>query len=465
MTRTKNLLKKYVGDKAFYKMIFIVALPMILQNVVSNFVNLLDNVMVGQLGQDQVCGVAFVNQVHGVYSMSMTGIITGVSIFTSQFHGRRDREGIAQTFRIKLIATAVLTLAGMGIFTFFGEDIISLFISDKSVEGDPEMTLRYAMEYFRIIIAGMPLLVFSMTYAGTMRETENTAVPMIAGCVAIGVNALGNFLLIFGNFGFPELGVSGAAIATVFSRVVELAILVVSMHAGKRDTYAGILYKHFFRIDGELVKKVIRKGTPLLINNFLWSFGMSAVVSCYSGMGLSAGAAYSSASAVINTFSQFYVSLGYAVGVIIGKYLGADKHDEAEDISAKMTAFSVAIGTFLGVILASASGLFPELYNISDEAKDIAASFMLITGCLMPLYAYLQAANATVRAGGSTFLLMLFDGVFVVCVVFPLAYVLSNFTPLRVELIYLIVNGVEVLSKDIFGFVMLKKKAWVNKIV
>lgn len=461
----KKFVKKYVGDKAFYKMIFIVALPMVLQNVVSNFVNLLDNVMVGQLGQDQVCGVAFVNQIHSIYTMSMTGIVTGVSIFTSQLHGQRDKEGVAQTFRIKLIATSLMTVATMVICTLFGEDLIKLFISDKSVEGNPEFTLKYGMEYLRILIIGMPFLPISMSYASTMRETENTAIPMIAGCTAIGVNAIGNFLLIFGNFGFPKLDVSGAAIATVLSRVFELAILVVATHVAKKSAYSELLYKHFFSIDAKLVKNILKKGTPLFINNFLWSFGMSAVVSCYSGTGLSAGAAYSSASAIISIFSVFYVSLGYVVGVFVGKYLGAGAYDTAEDISTKMIAFCVALGTLLGIMLASTSGLFPKLYNISDEARGIASSFLLITGCLMPLYAYLQAANATVRAGGSTFLLMLFDGVFVCCIVFPLAYVLSNFTSLRIELIYLIVNGVEVLSKDIFGFVMLKKKKWIHKIV
>lgn len=465
MTGVKKFFKKYIGDKAFYKMIFTVALPIVIQNVVSNFVSLLDNIMVGQLGQDEICGVAYANQLFSIYGMVVVAIVTGISIFTTQFHGKNDDEGIKKTFRFKLLVILSLTVLMIVVLLLFGEQLISLFIAKDSIEGDPELTLAYGKEYMMYLLPSYILYAFSQSYASTMKETENTVLPMVSSFIAIGANALLNYIFIFGKLGLPALGITGAAIATVISRVVEFAILAIATHSSKKLTYSKGLYRGFFHIDKLLTSKILKSVTPLVINNFLWSFGMTAAASCYSSVDLAAGAAYSISNTFISMFSVFYISLGSAVSIIIGKYLGMGDKTVVQDIATKMLAFSVFIGTVLGIILISLSGLFPKLYNISDMAKSIASSFLFITGALMPLYAYMKSATATVCSGGKTLAIMLFDGVFVVGVVYPLALILTRCTSLPIAVIYLIINGVEVLSKDIFSIVMLKKKTWINQVV
>lgn len=465
MTGVKRFFKKYIGDKAFYKMIFTVALPIVIQNVVSNFVNLLDNIMVGQLGQDEICGVAYANQLFSMYGMVITAIVTGISIFTTQFHGKNEDEGIKKTFRFKLLIILSITVLMIVVLLLFSEQLISLFIAEDSIEGNPELTLAYGKRYMIYVLPSYVLYAFSQSYASTMRETENTVLPMVSSFIAIGTKALFDYMLIFGKLGLPALGIDGAVIATVISRIVEFTILTVATHTNKKLTYAKGLYKEFFHIDKVLTPKIIKSVMPLVINNFLWSFGMTAAASCYSSIDLAAGAAYSISTTFISMFSVFYISLGSAVSIIIGKYLGMGDKDVVQDIARKMLVFSVMLGSILGVILMSLSGLFPKLYNISDMAKSIASSFLFITGALMPLYAYMKSATATVCSGGKTLAIMLFDGVFVVCVVYPLALLLTRCTSLPVVMIYLIVNGVEVLSKDIFSVVMLKKNTWINQVV
>ncbi len=460
----KKFFKKFIGDKAFYKMVFAVAIPIMIQNGISNFVSLLDNVMVGQIGQDEMCGVSNVNQLIYIFNLAIFGAVSGCGIFTAQYHGKKDNEGVVQTFRFKLIVVTIITAVAVAIFAFFNKPLINLFISTSSSEGDPVRTLQFGVDYIWIMLIGLLPFAFSQAYSSTLRETEHTVLPMIAGFAAVGVNCIGNYLLIFGKLGCPVMGVKGAAIASVISRFVELGILLVATHTNKKLYYSTQLYKRFFVIDKTLIVNIIKKGSPLFFNELLWSTGMSGVAYAYSLRGLSANAAYSISSTVVNCFTIAYMALGNSVGIIVGKYLGAGEIEQAQDIDRKLIAFAVFAGTVMGIILAATSHLFPLAYNVSDEAKQIAGNFLLITGCIMPMHGFLHSCYFTLRSGGKTLITFLYDSVFVCCVNFPLALALANFTNFSVELIYLCANGIEIF-KCILGYVMLKKKIWINQIV
>ena len=225
-----SLRKKYIGNAAFYKMALAVAIPIMIQNGITNFVSLLDNIMVGRVGTEQMTGVAIVNQLIFVFNLAIFGAVSGAGIFGAQYYGKGDWDGVRQTFRFKLLVCTALTVLGAGIFLLFGEDLILLYLKG---DGSPEQiaaSLGYAKEYLLIMLVGFIPFTLSQCYSGTLRETGQTVVPMVAGVVSVVVNLCFNTLLIFGYLGFPRLGASGAAIATVIARFVEAGVVMLWAH-------------------------------------------------------------------------------------------------------------------------------------------------------------------------------------------------------------------------------------------
>lgn len=461
----KNFLSKYIGDKAFYKMVLAVAIPILLQNGITNFVSLLDNIMVGQLGTEQMSGVAIVNQLIFIFNLACFGAVSGAGIFTAQFHGKLDDEGIQHTVRFKIIITTIIAIIGCLIFGLLNKPLISLYLSESSQEGDLAATLAYGKDYIYLMLIGLLPFALSQVYSSTLRETEHAFFPMIAGSIAVVVNIIGNYILIFGKLGCPALGVKGAAIATVVSRYVELAILIIYTHSHKEKfPFMKGVYKKLFEIDPMLFKQIIKKGMPLMLNEILWSIGISLLAQSYSMRGIAVVAGYNIASTVWNCFSIAYMALGLSVGIIVGKYLGADDQEGALDVDRKMIAFSIFVGICMGAILAGTAKLFPQIYNTSDEAKNIATYIMYVLAIFMPFESFLNACYFTIRSGGKTIITFIYDSGFVTCVSVPLAQILVRCTSLPIIPLVAIVTSVD-LVKCLIGSIMLKKRIWLNKIV
>ncbi len=283
----RNTLKKFIGDKKFYAMVLAVALPIMLQNGITNFVSLLDNIMVGQVGTEQMSGVAIVNQLFFVFNLCIFGAVSGAGIFTAQFFGKNDEEGIRQTLRFKYLAGVVLTAVAVLVLVLLQTPLINLYLHDGSVEGDLELTLKYGKDYLAVMLIGLLPYAVSQVIGSTMRETGHTVMPMLAGLAAVVVNCTGNYILIFGHFGAPVMGVVGAAIATVASRFVEMLLLIIYTAARKTvfPAFRGV-FTRLFSIERELLKNIFKKGMPLFVNEMLWAIGMSGLAMCYSKRGL-----------------------------------------------------------------------------------------------------------------------------------------------------------------------------------
>lgn len=215
----KKKLRRYIGDRHFYKMLLAIVVPIIIQNGITNFVSLLDNLMVGRIGTEQMSGVAIVNQLIFVFNLCIFGAVSGAGIFTAQFFGHGDHEGVRNTFRFKFLISIAFSVIGIAVFVSAGSQLVSLFLHEGGESGDIMQTLKYGEQYLGWILIGLLPFALSQVYSGTLRETGETIVPMIAGVAAVFVNLIFNYLLIYGSFGFPKLGVVGAAIATVLSRL------------------------------------------------------------------------------------------------------------------------------------------------------------------------------------------------------------------------------------------------------
>lgn len=458
------MLSKFFGDRAFYKKILFVAVPIMIQNGMTNFVNFLDNIMVGGIGTEQISAVAIVNQLIFVFNLCIFGAISGAGIFSAQFFGKKDIDGVRSTFRYKIWIALVITSITIIIFILFGGHIINKYLQGSADGGDMAVTLMCGKQYLGIMLFGLPAFMVTQIYASTLREAGETVVPMGAGVSAVVVDLVFNWLLIYGKFGFPELGVRGAAIATMMSRYIEAAIVVFWTHyKSSRFEYIKGMYRTL-RVPAVLLKDILKKGLPLLLNESLWAAGMAILAQCYSVRGLAVVAGMNISNTIGNLFNIVFFAMGDCISIIVGQLLGAGKMEKAKDTDRKMITFAVLCSMVVAAVLFTFAPLLPENYNVNSQSKQLAASFMRIAACFIPMVSFLHSSYFTLRSGGKTIITFLFDSVFMWVVSVPVAFSLSHFTGMRVEYIYICVNAVDII-KCVIGFVLVKKGVWLNNIV
>ena len=458
------MLQKLRSDKQLYKRFILVALPIIIQNGITNFVSMLDNIMVGQVGSLQMSGVSIVNGLMFVYSLCVFGASSGAGIFTAQFYGSGDHEGIRYTFRFKLLICTVLSLLCAAFFYAFGTPLISLYLRGEGDPAEAALVLQYGLDYLYMTFWGFVPFALSNAYASTLRETGQTTVPMVAGITAVFTNLILNYVLIFGHFGAPVMGVRGAALATAISRYVELSIVVIWTHKHKQICqFIQGAYKSLY-IPGQLLKRITVKGMPLLVNEALWSAGMAFLNQCYSTCGLDVVPAMNISSTIFNLASVAFISGGNAVGILMGQMLGAgNKVEQIRDNNRKLITANVAVGLVFGLLLCSISGIFPKIYNTTDTIRSIATVLICISGITMPLHSYLNATYFTLRSGGKTLVTFIFDSGYMWVCMIPVAFVLSRFTELPILPLYAIVQSLDFI-KCFIGARMLKSGSWIQNL-
>ncbi len=458
------LFKKLIGDKAFYSLLISLTLPIMIQNGITNFVNMLDNIMIGAVGTAPMTGVAISNQLFFVFNLCIFGAVSGASIFGAQFFGSGDLEGVRHCFRFKLMFCGLLTAAGIVLFTTMGEKLLTMYMLGEDGITDPVTTLASAKSYMLIMLVGIPAFALVQCYSGTLREGGHPKLPMTAGIVAVFVNLVFNYILIFGKFGAPALGVSGAAIATVISRYVELVIVVAGTHR-RADRYSFItgVYRTL-RLPRALAGQLFIKSLPLLLNEFLWASGLAFISQCYSLRGLDAVAAGNISQTFWNVFSIAYMALGSAIAIVTGQLLGANKLKEARESAIKMIAFSFTIALGVAVIYFTSAGFIPLAYNTEPEIRELATRLMRITAVVMPLEALCHASYFILRSGGRMLVTFFFDSCYMWCVNVLLAFVLSRFTAVSFVSIFTVVQLSSVLKAGI-GILLVKNGFWVRNIV
>ncbi|MBR4033261.1 MAG: MATE family efflux transporter [Clostridia bacterium] len=466
LLKAKNTL---IGDRAFYKRVIAILIPIVIQNTFTNAVSFVDNIMVGRIGEIEMSAVATVNQLLFVFNLCIFGGLSGIGIFTAQFAGAKDSAGVRRTIRAKNYLAIAMLVIGITVFLAFPETLIKLYIAEDTKPEVAEFMMGHALDYIYIMLIGLAPFAISQVYGSTLREEGETKLPMIGGVVAILVNLVLNYILIFGNEGlyflpFAPMGVAGAAIATVISRYVEMLMLVIITHVRKNKYSSFVGVYRTAKIPLPLCRDMLVKGSPLLINEFLWSFGMAILLQCYSERGIECVAAANISSTVLNLFNVVCFSMGSAIAIILGQHLGADEVDEAKSSVWKLFALSVASCLVMGTALALCSGLIPEFYDASDYTKELAGSMLFIVACTMPIFAFAHAVYFTLRSGGKTLLTFVFDCGFTWGVTIPFAYITAHHTAMSILTIYLCVQLLD-LTKCIVGYVLIKKGIWINRII
>ncbi len=451
-------------DTHIFRRALSLAVPMMIQNGITNAVSLVDNIMVGKLGTEAITAVSIAGQLIFVFNLAVFGGLSGPGIYGAQYFGQKNKEGFQSTVRIKHIIGLGVLVLGLCAFIFGGEFLINLYLQGESKDIDPVLTMELAKSYLGIMLWGLPAFVLTQIYAGSLRETGASLMPMAAGVVSVVADILGNYLLIYGKCGFPQMGVKGAALATVISRIAEMLIVVtVTFVTRKKHDFIIGLYKTM-RVPREIAPKIIKKSLPIFFNEFMWAGGMAALTQCYSIRGLDIVAGLNISNALCNLLNVVFIALGNAVGILIGQTLGASRYKDAKDEAFRMMWFTGGISFILTVILISIAGIFPSFYDTTETVCNYATFFIVITALFFPLQGFLNALYFTLRSGGKTLVTFLFDSVFSWVVSVPAAALLCNLTSLPILAIFAIIQSADFIKVTI-GYILIKKGVWISNLV
>lgn len=448
--------KRFFGNKAFYKMVFVVTIPIIIQQVLINVVNLADNVMVGQLSQSDINGVYISSQVLFVCNLCMFGSVAGSGIFFAQYFGSNDEKHLKFVFKFKIIAALIIASILFIVLTFFIEPIAHLFT-------DVETEIQVCKNYIGILKYSVFPFALSNVLATSFREVKKTLIPMFGSALALGINVILNYILIFGHFGLPRLEIEGAAIATLIARFIELFFLIVMTYVLKMNYIKG-LFKKGEKLEKGLIPKLIKCSIPLFMNEFLWSFGQMVISIGLCSRGEDARSGLAIANTVNNLFYIGALSLGNAISIIIGNTLGAGEIEKAKIQARQLIMLAVFVAIGFGTALIGFSSLITKAYNVSDDVRQIAINTMIIFGSMMWMFAINCSCFFVIRAGGNTKIVLAFDSLFTWFIQVPLSLIFAFFTNVSFETIFFIVQGSEIIKLTL-GLIMVHRNTWARNLV
>lgn len=457
------MLKKFIGNKQFYKNLMVVCIPIVLSQLISQFVGLLDNLMVGQLSPAEYNGVAIANQFFFIFSLAIYGALAGPGIFTTQYHGSRNEDGIKECVRYKWLISLLILVLGAVIFILFDDELISLFIKTNETSTiDPAEILKYGKEYLQIMLIGLVPFVFTEIYCSHLREAKHTVVPMISNITAVFVNLIFNYILIFGKFGAPALGVTGAAISTVISRFVACFIVIIYAHVSKKYRFVNAVFKRFFPKKFTIIY-ILKNSYLLLINEILWSLGMTLLNYCFAQKGPDVLAAINIVSAFSNLFGLIGTSMGTGIAVILGQQLGAKQFKDAKADSYRYIGFAIILGIVVGLIMFVLRNTVPKLYDFDNSIIQMAENLIAICSCMVVVRVLSITCYFIIRSGGKVFITFLFDSVFTIVIRFGITFIFVKTMDLSIYYIYLISELLEII-KIITGLILVHKGIWLNNL-
>lgn len=442
--------------KDFYKRLAVIAIPMALQQLISTGVNFIDTFMIGRLGEVSIASVGLSNKVFFIFSLLLFGMCSGGTIFFSQFWGKKDLKNISKTTSLVLITGIILSLGFFLPAYFIPEKILSLLSPDINV-------INSGASYLKIISLSYTITAIIYIFEAVLRSTENTVLPMTASIITVVSNIILNYILIFGKFGFPEMRESGAALGTVISRFIQIFILFSFMIKKK---HPGIyFFREFKNLSFSFTKKFFEYALPTTVNEFLWSLGITFYTVVFSYMGTNVIAAKN----VVDTIEGFVwailTSFGNSTAVIIGKEIGASRFENAFNYTKKLTLLTVFAAVILAFALFFSSGFFADIFNVTDNVKNMIVTILTISCIFIPLRAWNMVGGVGIlRAGGDAKFFLLVDVSSMWLIGIPMAFLGSKVFKLPYNIVFLLTMSDEIF-KSVIIFLRIKSKKWAKNIV
>ncbi len=447
--------KQTIKDKALIKACLVVAVPLMFQQLIVAGVNLVDNLMVGKLGDIAVSGVSSANRYYNIAQFAINAIIVSCIIFLSQYNGANDEKHMKQAYRFSVVSSYFLIFLFFLPAYFCPEKIIAFIINDPEI-------IKCGSEYLKLACFSYIPLGLSLPIANAMRSTGETRLPLLISIMSIIINATFDYALIFGKFGFNAYGVKGAAAATILARLCEALAYLIFLHkypfAFKTKT------KDIFKFESSLAKQIIIKAIPLMINETMWQIGMATLIKGYSSRGALVNTAYSISATIADLFFILFAGMATATTVLVGTPLGANKLKEAKDNGYKLICFSMMLSIVFALAMSLSSLLVPVLYgNVSAYSISLAQSFLKVMSLFFILYMFNTQCFFTLRTGGDTKNTMFMDSCFMWAFNIPLVLILAYKTNIPILYVYIIGQSTDAI-KAIIAYRMVRKEKWVNNL-
>lgn len=453
----ENVLKKDKENKVFYKTLLTLCVPIIIQNLLSNLINMVDTIMVGGLGEISIAAIGIGNQYFFLYNMALSGIIGGAGLFIAQFFGKNDKPNIRKITALSIISALILGIGFSVVAIFNPKFIIHFFSYDESV-------VKIAVNYFTIVGFCYPIIAISNVFSMGSRSIRNPNLGMICSSISLGLNIVLNYIFIFGKFGMPALGASGAALATVISRIVEVVLLISYVYFIKKDYELRFTFKDIKSINKGLVSVFVSKSIPTFLNDTLWAFGTVLYAVAYSKVGTSAIAASQIASSTGNFFITTSVCIAIGSSIMIGNELGADNIKKALEHCKKFSVLVTIVGAIFGILLILAIPMLLKVFSVSSGLESDIIKIFWIMGILMALKTFNTfIIIGVLRSGGDTKFALFLEMGCMWFVSIPLTF-LAAYKGVPIYILVALTYTEEV-AKFIFGVPRALSKKWANNIV
>ncbi len=443
-------------DKEFTGILIRVSIPIILQNLISSSLNLIDTMMIGAVGQTEIAAVGIANQIFFLLNLAFFGITSGASMFTAQFWGKKDIASIRKVLGLSLISSMIAASAFTILALGFPEFAMRIFSPDPEV-------IRVGSDYLRIVGISYLFTAGSYVYVSVLRSTENARPPLLVSAVSLSVNAVFNYLLIFGKGGFPVLGVKGAAIATLMARVLEVTLLLIIVY--KKPCAASAKLHELVGFHKEFIIGFYKKALPVIFNESLWAWGMSAYMMVYARIGTGAAAAANITNTFDNMAMVFFYGLGNACAVSIGKLIGNSDEKRARLYAKRYIGISLVVGALVGLSMIGLSRPVLSIYNV-DEATRYAAVFMITAvGIAKPVRAFNHMAVVGIlRSGGDVRFTLIADSGCLWVVGVSMVSLTGLVIGLPIYYVYLFVIVEDLVKCALLSF-RVKSGRWVKNII
>lgn len=448
------MLKKYFGTRQFYKEVTSIAVPIMAQQFITTFVNLIDNVMIGSIGNIALTSVTVANRFFLIMNSILFGLCGAAGIYIAQYFGAKQKRKCQEVFNINMAFSIGAAILFTLIIFIFPQFAIELFSKTPIIVNE-------AISYLHIAKYTYIPFAISFTCMMALRAVGVNKIQLKVGTVAVITNTLLNYCLIFGNFGFPQMGIQGAAIATVIARLVEMTI------------YLTVLYKnrHFFNLDlrgvikinFDLLTNIIRKAIPLTVNEILFSLGQALIFMSYMRCDEYLVASISVVDTVANIMFIVFGGLSSAVSIMIGNKLGANQLDEARDNARKLLCFALMVSLTIGMICFALAPLIPNMYNVDMAIKEAIIKLVRIKSIMINIYAFNVCIFFILRSGGDVISTMVMDSGFLWIAGVLVSTLLSSFTTISLITLYIVVESLDLIKLMVATY-FFKKERWVKNI-
>ncbi len=454
MTSAQNL--NDINNKDLLRMMGRVALPIAVQSLIASSLSLIDNLMVGSLGELELNAVGVSVQFFFVNWMLLFGFTSGTATFISQFYGVGDMKNIKKTTGFGLTSACVIGLVFFSIGMLFPQYVLRIFTKFPEV-------IELGVVYIRTGAPCFLFLAITQPFTVALRATQQTRLPLYASVTALATNTFLNYVLIFGKFGAPALGVQGAALATSIARFIEMSIILYIVF-GRKNIVAGH-FSEYFSYGKDLAGRIIRNALPTTVQETMWGFGTSLYVAAFARIGITAGAAIQACNTINNMFCLAAFSVGDAVLILVGQKLGEGKKELAYVMAKKMTVIGLMLGVIAGIGLIITGEPLLSMFEFTEEGADVAMKILLIYGLTLWLNLYNGIhVSGTLRSGGDTKFAMIAETCTVWLIGVPLAFITSLYFGWPVYFALLAVKIEEVVKGAILTWRFFSKK-WLNNVI